>query len=120
MSEQIKLWFFRDLNDEQRLKLFGLFGLPVGEIGNIQGRQMIALRHIAEKLIALVRDETVAANTQQAAPVSAERKIEFRLSVTGHDGCQVVLSHWPEGYSLERHGEIVWREPINSSEVEDG
>lgn len=65
MSDQIKLWFFRDLNNQQRLKLFSLFGLPVDEIGNVHGRQMIALRHIAEKLVALVQDETVAAIARQ-------------------------------------------------------
>jgi hypothetical protein len=42
------------------------------------------------------------------------RKIEFRLSVTGHDGCEIVLLHWPEGYALQRHGEIVWREWVVS------
>lgn len=38
---------------------------------------------------------------------------EFKISVTGIDGCETVLSHWPEGYALERHGEIVWRERIS-------
>jgi hypothetical protein len=57
MSDVVKLWFFRDLNDEQRLKLFGLFGLPVDEIGSNQGHQSIALRHIGQKLIAMVLDE---------------------------------------------------------------
>jgi len=61
MSEQVKLWFFRDLNDAQRLKLFGLFGLPVDEIGNVQGRQMIALKHIGQTLIKMVMEEAAAA-----------------------------------------------------------
>lgn len=62
--------------------------------------------------------ETDAANAESGATaISAildgapiPRKIEFRLSVTGHDGCEIVLLHWPEGYALQRHGEIVWRE----------
>ncbi|MDW5314982.1 hypothetical protein [Rhizobium sp. PL01] len=55
---ELKLWFFRDLTDDQRLKLFSLFGLPVGEIGNVHGRQTVALDHIASKLVKLVQDET--------------------------------------------------------------
>ena len=58
MTDVLKLWFFRDLNDDQRLKLFGLFGLPVDEIGNNHGRQSIALRHVGQKLVEMVRDET--------------------------------------------------------------
>ena len=38
------------------------------------------------------------------------REPEFTISFTGTDGCATVLSHWPEGYALQRHGEIVWRE----------
>ncbi len=57
MSDVLKLWFFRDLNDDQRLKLFGLFGLPVDEIGPNHGRQSMALRHITQKLVEMVRDE---------------------------------------------------------------
>lgn len=60
MSDKLKLWFFRDLSDEQRLKLFALFGLPGDEIGKVHGRQEIALRHITQKLVAMVRDETAA------------------------------------------------------------
>ncbi|QXZ80336.1 hypothetical protein [Rhizobium sp. L51/94] len=58
MSDTIKLWFFRDLHDDQRLKLFGLFGLPVDEIGNHHGRQLIALRHIGQKLVEMVQKES--------------------------------------------------------------
>jgi len=56
MSKALKLWFFRDLSDEQRLKLFGLFDLPVNEIGEVHGRQVIALRHITQILVEMVRD----------------------------------------------------------------
>lgn len=66
MSEQLKLWFFRDLNDDQRLKLFGLFGLPIDEIGPNHGRQSIALRHITQKLVEMVRDETDPARQTKA------------------------------------------------------
>ena len=58
MSETLKLWFFRDLTDDQRLKLFGLFGLPVHNIGPNQARQSMALRHITQKLVEMVREET--------------------------------------------------------------
>lgn len=44
--EKLKLWFFRDMNDEQRLKLFSLFDLPTDEIGKAHGRQSIALKHV--------------------------------------------------------------------------
>lgn len=71
MSDALKLWFFRDLTDEQRLKLFGLFGLPVDEIGKVHGRQAIALRHIIQKLVALVRDED-ATETSGASPTALE------------------------------------------------
>lgn len=69
MSEALTLWFFRDLSDEQRLKLFGIFGLPVDEIGNVHGRQAIALRHITQKLVAMSIDEAAA----EIARLRAER-----------------------------------------------
>ncbi len=45
-EERLKLWFFRDLSSEQRLKLFGLLGMPVEEIGDIHGHQTKAFRHM--------------------------------------------------------------------------
>jgi hypothetical protein len=69
MSEALKLWFFRDLTDDQRLKLFGLFGLPVGEIGKVYGRQSIAARHIGDKLVQLVWNE---ANVFAAEPTQQD------------------------------------------------
>lgn len=30
--KRLQLWFFRDLNDEQRLSLFAINGFPVSEI----------------------------------------------------------------------------------------
>lgn len=52
----------------------------------------------------------VASVTTEAQAEGGASKIEYRFSLTGNDGCAIVLSHWPEGYTLERHGEIVWRE----------
>lgn len=43
------LWFFRDLSDEQRRTLFGLFGMPLGEINN-HGMQTKALRHVVSAI----------------------------------------------------------------------
>lgn len=40
---KFNLWFFRDLSDEQRLKLFSLFSLPVDEIGRVHSHQRKAL-----------------------------------------------------------------------------
>lgn len=40
---KLNLWFFRDLSDEQRLKLFSLFELPVAEIGKVHSFQRKAL-----------------------------------------------------------------------------
>lgn len=51
--EKLELWFFRDLSDEQRLKLFALYGMPVDEIGNVHGRQRPALRRVVNALSAL-------------------------------------------------------------------
>lgn len=65
---ELKLWFFRDLTDDQRLKLFSLFGLPVGEIGNVHGRQSIALDHIADRLAKLVREEIPAPQNREGRP----------------------------------------------------
>jgi hypothetical protein len=62
-DEQLKLWFFRDLNDEQRLKLFGLFDLPTKEIGSNHGRQSIALRHIIQAMIKMVAETTAPPST---------------------------------------------------------
>jgi len=38
---KLKLWFFRDLTDDQRLKLFGLHGLRLNELST-HGAQMKA------------------------------------------------------------------------------
>lgn len=65
---------------------------------------------------ALERGEAFPASGEEASPSNQESetapKIDFRISVTGPDGCQIALSHWPEGYALERHGKIVWREDL--------
>ncbi len=70
MSEQLKLWFFRDLTDDQRLKLFGLFGLPIDEIGPHHGRQSMALRHITQRLVEMIRDEARPSPQTNAEPVA--------------------------------------------------
>jgi len=49
-KEKLRLWFFRDMSDEQRLKLFSLFGLPTDEIGESHGHQSIALKHVLSAL----------------------------------------------------------------------
>jgi len=42
---KIELWFFRDLNDAHRLKLFSLFGLPTAGLVTL-GSQKIAFRSV--------------------------------------------------------------------------
>lgn len=49
-DEKLKLWFFRDISSEQRLKLFGLMGMPIDEIGDTHGHQQVAFRHIVQSL----------------------------------------------------------------------
>lgn len=66
MNQQLKLWFFRDLTDDQRLKLIGLFGLPVAEIGNNHGRQQTALQFVVKKLIADFVKEVTRAPAEHA------------------------------------------------------
>lgn len=44
-ARRIKLWFFRDLSDDQRLKMFSLLGWPVEEM-ETQSSQMFALRSV--------------------------------------------------------------------------
>ncbi len=46
--DKIKLWFFRDLSGEQRLKLFRLIGWPVAEM-DTNAAQMFALKSILGK-----------------------------------------------------------------------
>jgi hypothetical protein len=53
MVRELELWFFRDISNEQRLKLFALYGMPVDEIGNVHGRQKPALRHVVSILSAI-------------------------------------------------------------------
>ncbi len=48
--EKLSLWFFRDMSSEQRLRLFRLFGLPVNEIGDIEGHQRRALKMVLATL----------------------------------------------------------------------
>lgn len=50
--ERFQLWFFRDLLNGERFKLFSLFGLPVEEIGQTEGWQRHALRAILAALSA--------------------------------------------------------------------
>lgn len=83
MSEALKLWFFRDLSDEQRLKLFALFGLPVDEIGKLHGRQAIALRHITLKLVELVRDKTAPPPPENHVIGLESRQGDWMQTVTG-------------------------------------
>lgn len=48
MSDQngkIELWFFRDLVDAQRMKLFSILGFPADELGTL-GRQKLAINAI--------------------------------------------------------------------------
>lgn len=42
---KIGLWFFRDMSDEQRLKLFSLFEMPVDEL-QTHSAQRLALDHV--------------------------------------------------------------------------
>lgn len=49
-DQKLKLWFFRDLSDDQRKKLFGLFGIPVDGANNTHGIQSKALRHVIRAL----------------------------------------------------------------------
>lgn len=58
MSNQLRLWFFRDLSDEQRLKLFGLFDLPTEDIGKNHGKQDVALQYIMRAMIKMVAEAT--------------------------------------------------------------
>nr|CAD6410864.1 hypothetical protein REQ54_00802 [Rhizobium sp. Q54]CAD6412780.1 hypothetical protein REQ54_01062 [Rhizobium sp. Q54] len=50
-GRKLSLWFFRDLTDHQRFKLFRLFGMPDAEITN-QGYQAMALSHVVRLLSA--------------------------------------------------------------------
>lgn len=69
MSDHLTLWFFRDLSDDQRLKLFGLFGLPTDEIGNHHGRQTMALRHIMQSMIRVIAKESAPEASQHVAGI---------------------------------------------------
>lgn len=44
-KEKFQLWFFKDLTDEQRLKLFRINGLPVGESMTL-GHQQAMLNYL--------------------------------------------------------------------------
>ena len=57
MAARLRLWFFRELSDEQRLSLFKLTGMPVAEL-RAQGHQLLALKHIIKVLRA---DEAIIA-----------------------------------------------------------
>jgi hypothetical protein len=60
MRSKLILWFFRDINDEQRLKLLGLFGVPVNDIGKHHGRQLMALYRIKSEIAeVLLEDQSV-------------------------------------------------------------
>jgi hypothetical protein len=44
--DKLRLWFFRELTDEQRLGLFSIFGYPTREIGPVHGHQRTVLNRI--------------------------------------------------------------------------
>lgn len=45
-KRKLGLWFFRDLSDEQRGKLFGLFGMTDAQKSTNHGYQAMALAHV--------------------------------------------------------------------------
>lgn len=47
--DRVKLWFFRDMTDAQRIELLKLFGFQADELGT-HGAQMHGLRHIFDAL----------------------------------------------------------------------
>jgi hypothetical protein len=81
----------------------------------------ISCERLYHDVVEALTAERAGASRKAAAdiPTPTGHPIEFRISITGSDGCQTVLSHWPEGYALERHGEIVWREEIKPEPRED-
>lgn len=46
LERRLHLWFFRDLNADQRHGLFRLCGYPVDEIGASHSVQQHALKHL--------------------------------------------------------------------------
>lgn len=58
MTSALRLWFFRDLSDDQRLKLFSLFDLPTEDIGKNHGKQDAALQFIMKAMIKMVAEAT--------------------------------------------------------------
>lgn len=50
---KIELWFFRDLVDAQRLKLFAIFGIPTSELVTL-GAQKIAINSILKEKTAVL------------------------------------------------------------------
>lgn len=54
---KLGLWFFRDLTDDDRFKLFRLFGMPDAEITNL-GYQSMALAHIVRQIAKSPSPET--------------------------------------------------------------
>lgn len=71
---KIELWFFRDMNDDQRLMLFSIFGMPVNEIGKTHGHQRKALRRILSAL------EPAAPEGQQPEPSIAQKEFDEILA----------------------------------------
>lgn len=64
-ARKLELWFFRDMNGEQRLKLLALFGLAV-KGSETQGAQKLALRRILSTLAPLY---VTSAKVRETEPV---------------------------------------------------
>lgn len=73
-ARKLELWFFRDMNDEQRLKLLSLFGLAV-KGSETQGAQKLALRRIISAMAPLY-----------VAPVAAEPLFREGCAYTSTSG----------------------------------
>ena len=110
MKGPLKLWFFRDLSDDQRLKLFSLFSLPVDEIGKSHGRQEVALNHVTRKLVEMVVHETNSARAALEADLPHMEDGWQPIETAPMDGTELLgygrAIRWGRAYAPGRH--VCW------------
>lgn len=92
---RVKLWFFRDMTDDQRIALLKLFGFPANEMGT-HGAQTHGLRHVFDALSAAEFDAESPAGTERG---SEEAQLPYWLccgSLNFHEHHRRVCQATPE------------------------
>ncbi len=95
--DRVKLWFFRDMTDAQRIELLKLFGLPADELGT-HGAQAHGLRHVFDDLSAA--ESPADAHTIPEKVTTSPERVQIPAEST-HVQCSRCPALMPVGLSCK-------------------